>query len=148
MRSHGGDPPGQTNEERAINKKNLAIIGVLIVFAFTWDTLLGWLGHAIILILEWLELTVDTIYEELLNLAPEASQMATAWTGFLAALALIGWGAYRLRKLYLVYKDKALAWKQTKQAEFSRWWAALPWFKKLGYAASVCAFVALMIVTN
>ena len=124
------------------------IIAGLAAAALLWDTLLGWLGHAIILALEWLELTVDVIYEELLSLTPETSQMATAWTGFLTALALMVWGGLKLRQLYLRYKEKGLAWKQAKLDEFWQWWGALPWFKKLGYMASVCVFLALMILTN
>lgn len=124
------------------------IIGGAAAAVLLWDTLLGWFGHAIILALEWLELTVDVLYEEVLSLTPEASQMATAWTGFLAALALLVWGGWKLRRLYLNYKDRGVAWKQARQEEFRQWWRRLSWLKKLGYVASVGAFLALMILTN
>jgi hypothetical protein len=137
-----------TPKETAITKKRLWIIAAVAAAALLWETLLGWLGHAVILALEWLELTVDTIFEELLSFTPEASQMATAWTGFVVLLVLLGWGGYRLRQFYLGSKDRAIAWKQEKQEAFYRWWGGLPWFKKLGYAASVCAFLTLMILTS
>lgn len=113
-----------------------------------WDTLLEWLAHAVILALEWLELTVDVLYEELLSLSPEESQLATAWTGLAVFIALLTWAGFKIRRLYRVYKERGLAWKRAKEAEFWGWWGLLPWFKKLGYAASVCAFLALMVLTN
>lgn len=124
------------------------IIAGLFAMWLLWDELLGWLVHAIILALEWLELTVDVLYEELLSLTPEASQLATAWTGLAALIALITWSGFKLRKFYLRYREQGMAWKQAKKDEFRTWWGMQPWFKKLGYAASLCAFLALMVLTS
>lgn len=113
-------------------KKAILIgIGLLILF-FTWHTLLELLLHAIEIVLEVLELLVDTFMEQVMGLDLYESQKATAWLGFGVFLLLLVLG---LKKLIL--------WCQETQERVGEWWGeekirlhALRWrFAAVGVAA-------------
>ena len=43
---------------------------------------------------EWTEKTMDIMFEEVFEFAPESAQKATAWTGFYLLILLTAWGGF------------------------------------------------------
>jgi len=72
---------------------------LVLVLWFTWQALLGFLLHALIILAEILELTFDHLLEDVLRLEGHSAQMYTAWTGVIAFvfLAVFGYRAARRR---------------------------------------------------
>lgn len=77
----------------------LLLSGLVLVLWFSWQAILGFLLHALILLAEVLELLFDHLLEDVLRLEGHSAQMWTAWTGFLAfvTLSVLGYRAARRR---------------------------------------------------
>jgi len=77
----------------------LLLSGLVLVMWFSWQAILGFLLHALILLAEVLELLFDHLLEDVLRLEGHSAQMWTAWTGFLAfvTLSVLGYRAARGR---------------------------------------------------
>ena len=77
----------------------LLLSGLVLVMWFSWQAILGFLLHALILLAEVLELLFDHLLEDVLRLEGHSAQMWTAWTGFLAfvTLSVLGYRAARRR---------------------------------------------------
>lgn len=85
----------------------------------------------IVLALEWLELSLDTVFEEVLKFEPYGAQKATAWTGALVFFLLLIWCAHYLRNRYQRVQRAWPQWSAARKNEFAEWWAALSWELKL-----------------
>ena len=81
----------------------LVLSGLVLVLWFSWQAILGFLLHALILLAEVLELLFDHLLEDVLRLEGHSAQMWTAWTGFLAFVTL-GFLGYRAARRRLVAK--------------------------------------------
>ncbi len=95
---------------------------------------------------EWAEKTGDILFEEVVGLAPEASQKATAWTGLFLIIGLLSWGGYALRQKYLRAKAAAPKWLSDRKTEMKTWWAALPWTQKLAHIVGGLVLLSLMVL--
>jgi hypothetical protein len=121
------------NEGNDINKKIYWIIAGVSLFLVLGDHLLEWVGEALFLSLETLEMSVDTLYEDVFHLDAEASQQATAWTGFVVFVALLIWLGLKLRRQYLRLRELAPDWWAEQKSEFKAWWQTLPPRMKLAH---------------
>lgn len=74
-------------------ERKAVIWTLLMLLLFFWDTVLDVALHALHVTLEYLELALETLIEELFHVDTHAAQMYTAWTGLLALTAL-GVGFY------------------------------------------------------
>lgn len=81
----------------------LLLSGLVLVLWFSWQAILGFLLHALILLAEVLELLFDHLLEDVLRLEGHSAQMWTAWTGFLVFVTL-GFLGYRAARGRLVAK--------------------------------------------
>jgi len=86
---------------------------------------------------EWTEKTMDLMFEEVFEFAPESAQKATAWTGFSLLILLTAWGGFTLYRKFLILPK----WWSEKKEEIMVWWSGLPWTLKL-----VNIFVYLFLV--
>ena len=77
----------------------LLLSGLVLALWFSWQAILGFLLHALILLAEVLELLFDHLLEDVLRLEGHSAQMWTAWTGFIAfvTLSVLGYRAARRR---------------------------------------------------
>jgi hypothetical protein len=71
-----------------LKRKILLWLGLFMLFQF-WDSLLGLALHALHILIEYLELTLEHLLEILFHLEGHDGQMATAWIGSLLILALL-----------------------------------------------------------
>ena len=71
-----------------LKRKILLWLGLFMLFQF-WDSLLGVALHALHILIEYLELTLEHLLEILFHLEGHDGQMATAWIGSLLILALL-----------------------------------------------------------
>jgi hypothetical protein len=97
-----------------------------------------------ILALEWAHKTLDFLYEDVLGLEDDASKKASAWTGFLLIIVLIGWGCHKLHQLYQRTKVAFPQWWTERMAEMIDWWASLPWLFKLAYIVGSLGLIGIL----
>jgi hypothetical protein len=116
------------------------IIGAIFGLLLGGELLLPVLEEIGMLLFEWVEKTMDIFFEEAFEMAPAAAQKATAWTGLLLILGLLGWGGYSLHQRYLRMKAAAPQW----WAEQMRAWNGLPWRAKLSYIALAAALLSIL----
>lgn len=102
--------------------------------------------EGLILLLETLELAVDTVFEVLVGLTAEQAQRATAWTGFLVFLGFAVWAGFKIRKRYLLMKAAAPAWWEARKQDIREEWRAMSWKEKLGYTGGVLAMFGMLVL--
>lgn len=102
--------------------------------------------EGVILLLETLELAVDTVFEVVVGLTAEQAQRATAWSGFVAFAGLATWAGFTIRKRYLRMKATAPAWWDARKQDMRDEWRAMSWKEKLGYSGGVLALLALLVL--
>jgi len=132
----------------AINKKVVLILVSIFLLAIAGELIFPVIGEGGLLLLETLELTVDTLFEELLDFAPESAQLATAWIGLFFLLALLVWGVIKLTALYRSAREGAPAWWARKLRELQTWWESLAWYHQLlavAYGVGVLLLVLLFV---
>ena len=97
--------PQQTGPLRPparLKRKILLWLGLFMLFQF-WDSLLGFILHALHILIEYLELALEHLLEILFHLEGHDGQMATAWIGSLLIIAFLyrlitgSLGAFRAR---------------------------------------------------
>ena len=71
-----------------LKRKILLWLGLFMLFQF-WDSLLGVALHALHILIEYLELTLEHLLEILFHLEGHDGQMATAWIGSLLIIAFL-----------------------------------------------------------
>ena len=136
----------ERKKETPINKKTALILVGIFVVVIGADLILPVVEEGVVLLLETLELAVDTLFEELLHLAPEVAQLATAWTGLIVLIVLLTWGGFKLKALYHRAKITLPLWWDAKVAELRAWWQALPWTQKLAVLVTTLGSLALLIL--
>lgn len=104
------------------------------------------LEEAGILAFEWTEKTLDVFYESLFDMAPESAQKATAWTGLLLILLLIGWGGRSVHGNYHKTKANFSHWRKDKKAELEAWWQGLPWSMKIAHALGLSLLIVVLMM--
>jgi hypothetical protein len=117
----------------------------LLLLGLMAELILPLFGEGIILLLESLEMAVDTGFE-LAGLTAEQSQRATAWSGFLVFAVLASWGGYKIRKRYLRMKAAAPGWWEARKQDMRDEWRAMSWKEKLGYSGGVLAMLSLLVL--
>jgi len=108
--------------------------------------LLPLVEEGLILALETLELTVDTVFETLVGLTAEQAQRATAWSGFLTFVGLLGWAGYAMRKRYLMMESRAPIWWAEKKQGMRREWQEMSWKEKLVYSGAVVLILGMLVL--
>lgn len=99
-----------------------------------------------ILLLESLEMAVDTVFEVVVGLTAEQAQRATAWSGFVAFAGLSTWAGFKIRKRYLLMKAAAPGWWEARKQDMRDEWRAMSWKEKLGYSGGILAMLALLVI--
>jgi hypothetical protein len=122
------------------------ILVAIFVVVIGGDLILPVVEEGFVLLLETLELVVDTLFEELLHLAPEVAQLATAWTGLIALIVLLIWGGFKLNALYHRAKTAVPLWWDAKMDEIDTWWRTLPWTQKAAVLVSTLGSLVLLIL--
>jgi hypothetical protein len=120
------------------------ITAVLFGLALGGEMLLPLLEEVAMLAFEWAHKTLDILFTDVFGFGDDASQKASAWTGLLLILGLLGWGGYVLRQKYLRAKTAAPRWWAEQKAEWKVRWAALPWFTKLAYVVGYAGLVGIL----
>ena len=110
------------------------------------ETLLEVLEEVGFLAFEWAEKTLDLLFEELLDLTPEAAQKTTAWFGLLMIMGLVGWLCYWLYRQYGRFKAGFSHWREAKIAELEAWWGELPWLEKLFHVLFGFALLGILVL--
>lgn len=121
----------------------LAGIALLVIGG---ELILPFLGEGLILLLETLELTVDTLFEELLHFAPQSAQLATAWLGLIVLVLLLVWGSIRLKGLYDHAKEAAPACREAKLKAVQSWWTSLVWYHQILIVAYGVGLMLLILL--
>lgn len=128
------------------------IISALVLGVMYWEILWDLISEFVPLTLEFVEESLDTVYE-LVGLSPPIAQMATAYTGVVLALVLF---YILLRKSITitkktrqtvtayksVYKDLSNQWYARKRAQAMEWWDTLDWMQRI---AAIGALVLIGI---
>jgi hypothetical protein len=127
----------------------LALIAAALIFAFdaTWPIL----EEILIVAIEFVEQELEHLFDETLGLGHYYGQVATAWTGFLALLALIVWLTRRSIRLAKRTKEQLPVWRKEKRAQvegwlrrtldtFNVWWQPLSLPRKIGVATAAILF--------
>jgi len=131
----------------AINKKVVLILVSILVLAIAGHLILPVLGEGSLLLLETLELTVDTLFEELLDFAPESAQIATAWIGLITLVALLVLGGLKLKATLQSVRKSAPSWWANKLHELQSWWESLVWYHQvLAVAYGVGLLFLLLLI--
>ena len=102
--------------------------------------------EGLILLLETLELAVDTGFEVLVGLTAEQAQRATAWSGFVVFIGFASWAGIKIRKRYLLLKAAAPGWWEARKRDMREEWQAMSWKEKLGYAGGVLAMLGMLVL--
>ena len=102
------------------------------------------LEESVVLAFEWAHKTLDILYADVFGLEDEKSQKASAWTGLFLLIGLVGWGGYKLYRLYLRAKAAAPQWWAERKADFKAWWSELPWHLKLAHIAGGLAMLGIL----
>ncbi|HUL10569.1 MAG TPA: hypothetical protein VLU73_00105 [Methylococcaceae bacterium] len=110
------------------------------------DLILPILKEGVVLILESLELMVDTLFEELLHFAPEVAQLATAWTGLILLIALLIWGSVKLKAVYYRLRAAAPVWWAAQMNDTRTWWESLIWYHQVLVVACGVGVLLLMLM--
>ena len=100
-------------------------LGVLTLASLLWQSLLPYVLHAIIYLLEILEWLVDEILELVFHLEGYTAQMFTAWIGLTAFIAVSAW---TYRKIHTRFKRRFHDWHGLRQwfrGWLKRHWASL-----------------------
>ena len=128
------------------------IIACIALGVMYWEILWDFVSEVVPLTLEFIEETLDSLFE-LIGLTPGIAQMATAYTGVVLALVVF---YILLRKSITVtqktrqtvsayktvYKDLGNRWYARKRAKALEWWENLDWLHRI---ATVCALVLIGI---
>jgi hypothetical protein len=122
------------------------LAGITLIFIFS-DSLLHLVGEAVFLSLETLEMSVDTMFEELFHLAPESSQLATAWTGATVFVILLVWIWKKLKKLNQRFQNGFPGWWIEQKKEFYAWWNPLPGPLKLAHYVGGMAIITILTLS-
>ncbi len=144
-------PPPQVSPIRGLIWLTLFIAAVVLGVMY-WEILWDLISEFVPLTLEFVEESLDTLFE-LVGLSPPIAQMATAYTGVVIALALF---YILLRKSITiskktrqtvtayksVYKDLSNQWYARKRAQALEWWETLDWMQRI---AAIGALVLIGI---
>jgi len=128
------------------------IIAIIVLAVMYWEVVWDVLSEFVPLSLEFIEQTLDTLFE-LVGLSPAVASIATAYTGVVLGLVVF---YVLLRKSITVtkktrqtvsvyktvYKDLSNQWYARKRAQALEWWESLDWLQKV---AAVCALVLIVI---
>lgn len=124
----------------------LSIAGVILL-GFYWQLVWDLLAEFVPLALESVEEALDTVFEAM-GLSPAIAQMATAYTGFVAALVVL---YLVIRKSMIltrrtreqisafrhVYGTAGKRWWETQRAAWFAWWDTLDWLQKIAMTGAM-----------
>ena len=130
----------------AINKKFLFIVACLFGLVLGGELLLPVVEEVAILAFEWIEKTVDALYETVFDMASESAQKAGAWTLLFLFTGLLIWASYFVHGKYLQAKRAAPIWWAGKKSELQRWWSSLTITMKLAHIAGYLALVVILVL--
>ncbi len=128
------------------------VIAIIVLGVIYWEYVWNLVSEFVPLGLEFMEKTLDTLFE-LIGLSPSVASMATAYTGVVAGLVVF---YILLRKSITLtkstrqavtvykqaYKDLGSQWYDRKRAQALGWWESLDLMQKI---AAVCAFVLIIV---
>lgn len=124
----------------------LAIAGVIFLGMY-WEIVWDVLSEFVPLALESVEEALDMVFEAI-GLSPSIAQMATAYTGFVAALVALYFVtrksitlSRRTREQIATYRDVystvGKQWWEIKRQTLLTWWDSLDWLQKIATAGAV-----------
>ena len=129
-----------------------ALVGVVGLF-FGFDLIVDALEKCLTVFFEFIQETLESMYRNRLKLDTYHAQMATAYTGFLALMAV---GYYVFRKFAVIYRDFRVYWISEQEKlrvlwmkhryNIGQWWDTLDGFNKFSVAVGL-VLVAIPVLS-
>lgn len=120
-------------------KKALLIGSGILILVFWWHALLELLLHAVLIVLEILELLVDTVLEHV-GLTLYEAQMVTAWLGFGVFTLLMIVGLKKANTAVQRLKTQTPLWWEEEKARLEAMRSSLRW------PAALVVLAALLVL--
>jgi hypothetical protein len=104
------------------------VIGIGLLILMLWsDTVMDTALHLIHILLEILELVVETVLEGFLELTPHQAQFATAWLGLGAAVLVLIVGLRRFTLATQRLRTLAPVWWEEEKQRLQTLWTEAGW---------------------
>jgi len=110
-----------------VKPKALALAITLASLALFGDTLLPWLGHFALLLLEVVEISLEHLLEHVFGLSPRGAQTVLAWSALFLAIYLAIWLVRKtVRFVRSALAALTVQWRNLHEYLESTW-LARPW---------------------
>ena len=127
----------------------LAVLLAALIFAFdiTWPIL----EEVVITAVEFIEQELEQLFSDTLGFGHYYGQVATAWTGFFALLALLVFAFRRGLRMASEAKAQLPEWREKKKEQVQGWWQSAVarfngWWHPLSLPRKIAAGTAMVLI--